>query len=68
MKTSVLELASSSVSSSATAPTKQIVVNSDLGFGTTGEWEYDPPEYIGGSGDTLGMEWQDGGKIGRAHV
>jgi len=41
-------------------PTRQIVVNSHLGKGTSGEWTYGPTQYTADKGDTLGMTWGGG--------
>jgi hypothetical protein len=57
-RTGVNDLASQDRAS--TGADKQIVVNSDLGRGTTGEWSYSPEQYVGGSGDKLGMLWGGG--------
>ena len=62
-KTGIVQSASRDAAQNAINPTKQIVVNADLGRGTTGEWTYEPEEYVGGSGDLLGMKWGEGGFI-----
>ena len=57
-QTSVIPNAS--VNRNFVSPTKQIVVNSELRGGETGEWSYSPTKYIGGSEDKLGMKWAGG--------
>ena len=65
-QTSVIDNAS--INRSLVSPRKQIVVNSDLGKGETGEWDYSPTEYVSVSGDTLGMKWSGGSIRGNCRL
>ena len=60
-KTGVLTAAAGTLANIGS--TKQIVPNGDLNRGQ-GDWVFEPTQYIGGSGDQLGMRWGGGFILG----